>query len=396
MTLQGPRAVDPLWDECLDLLRQAHGLPDMTWAPQDGQLRADVYRQVLMNLALGYFLYFQADADHPEFAPFLNSVFLLQPNPDDTYFYAPLNGAGTYRVSGDRGSVRLLTFTIGNAMIGMTERPGRQLAEYDLASLGLAAGAPLDILLSRERPKGHTGNWLHLDPGANFLMARQRSYDWGGERAARLAIERVDAEPAKPRLTRAETVDRLKQAITFAERLSRQWYQYVARLKQKYPSNEVHFTGFAQFGGVQVQVYWEAIFDIPDGHALILETELPQTAPYWNVQLNDELWNTLEFVYRQSSLNGHQARLDDDGKLRAVICPEDPAVPNWLDTVGRRNGTLVGRWYACDSTPHPTLNLVPLNAVRDHLPPDTPYVDAGQRGASLRARAIGAQLRRRW
>lgn len=49
-----------------------------------------MYRQLLMNLSQGYFLYFQADADHPDWAPFLNSVYLLQPNPDDTYLLAPV------------------------------------------------------------------------------------------------------------------------------------------------------------------------------------------------------------------------------------------------------------------------------------------------------------------
>ena len=396
LALDAATTADPLWSECLELLRRAAPLPDLTWGPDDPQLRADVYRQVLMNLSLGYFVHFQADPDHPEFTPFLNSVFLLQPNPDDTYFYAPVDGAGTYRVSGNRGSVRLLTFTIGHAMIGMTETPGRQLSEYDLACLDLQHDAPIDILLSAERPPNHTGHWLPLDPAAKFLLVRQRSYDWAGERAAALAIERLDADPAKPRLSRENTVERIKATIAFAERLSRQWLLYQNQIKAVHSVNDVHFTGFAQFGGVQVQVYWESIFEIPEGQALILETDIPPNAPYWNVQLNDQLWNTLEYVYRQSSLNGHQACLDADGKFRAVVAPEDPGVPNWLDTVGRRQGTLVGRWYACDTAPHPVLKLVPLATLRDHLPTDTPHIDARQRDTALRERSRGAQLRRRW
>ena len=30
----------------------------------------------------------------------MNSVFLLQPNPDDTYFLAHVRGSGIYRISG--------------------------------------------------------------------------------------------------------------------------------------------------------------------------------------------------------------------------------------------------------------------------------------------------------
>src|ERR1700757_4567830 len=109
----------PEWSEYLKLLEPVAALPAQTWQPHSEQLRAEVYKQVLMDLALGYIMYFQADRDHPDFAPFLNSLFLLQPNPDDIYYYAPVDGRGSYRVGGDRGTVKLLTFTVGNNMIGM-------------------------------------------------------------------------------------------------------------------------------------------------------------------------------------------------------------------------------------------------------------------------------------
>jgi len=51
-------------------------------------VRADSYRQLLMNVALGYFAYFQSDPDHSDWTSFMYSVFLLRPNPDDTYLLA--------------------------------------------------------------------------------------------------------------------------------------------------------------------------------------------------------------------------------------------------------------------------------------------------------------------
>ena len=123
---------------------------------------------------------------------------------------------------------------------------------------------------------------------------------------------------------------------------------------------------------------------------------MPKVAPYWNIQLNDQIWNTLEYVWCQSHLNGHQARLDSDGKFRAVICPEDPGVPNWLDTVGHLQGSIVGRWYKCDSHPVPQLTKVRLSDVRQHLPSDTPQVSAEAREQSIRARARAYQMRIRW
>ena len=57
---------------------------------------------------------------------------------------------------------------------------------------------------------------------------------------------------------------------------------------------------------------------------------------------------------------------------------------------------LIGRWYGCSSTPLPTLTRVPLAEVRRHLPADTPTCTAAERQVQLRARRLGAQLRRRW
>ena len=387
----------PEWKEYLKLLEPAAELVRSTWQPDNEQLRAEVYRQVLMDLSLGYFMYFQSDRDHPDFAPFLNSVYLLQPNPDDTYFYAPVNGEGVYRVSGDRGTVKLLTFTVGNNMIGMSETPTPQLGEYDADTLQIGADGSFEVIFSSERPAGHTGNWLRLDPKAEHIVVRQRCYNWGVERDARLAVERVDApSPLKTALTAQQIDERLRGAIGFAERLSRTWFQYQNALRQRVAPNTLDFTGFKQFGGVAVQTYWQGVYELGEGEALILETDLPEGRPYWNVQLNDPLWNTVEYIYRQSSLNGHQAQLDADGKFRAVIAVEDPGVPNWLDTGGYRLGTLVGRWYACSSQPMPILKRVPFADLRKYLPAETPQLTAAERVAVLSQRRRGAQLRRRW
>lgn len=382
------------WGEHLDRLKVADELMKLTWAPQDERLRAELYRQLLMNLSLGYFLYFQADADHPDWTPFLNSVFLLQPNPDDTYFYAPVRGDGVYRIAGERGSVKLLTFTVGCNMMGMTDQPGRLLDEYDADELEIGPDGRFEILFSAERPGDPKGNWRRLHAEAEFILVRQRSYDWGNERDARFAIERVDGDPLKPRMPAAQIDGRVQGLVAFAERLTKQWLTHQNRMRERDLVNKLEFFNFA--GGVRAQQYWDGIFEIEADEALILETDVPERHVYWNVQLNDPLWNTIEYVYRQSGLNGHQARLDSDGRFRAVLSLEDPGVPNWLDTGGYNVGTLVGRWYGCSTTPMPTLKKVKLREVRKHLPGDTPLVSREQREAALRVRRAGGQLRRRW
>ncbi len=385
----------PSWSEYLELLQPAGKLVNLTFDPQNRQLGAELYRQLLMNLSLGYFLYFQADADHPDWAPFLNSVFLLQPNPDDTYLLAPVRGDAVYRITGNRGTVRLLTFSTGAHMMGMADAPGRNSGYFDADALMLGPNGEMDVIFSAERPAGHQGNWLPLHPDAEFIMVRNRAYAWGEEREATLAIERVGATALKPRLAAEQIDQRIRELLGgFTQRLSRLWLNYQNAALQRGLINKIELADFG--GAVPAQAYWQGIFRFAPDEALILETALPARHRYWNVQLNDALWNAVEFIQRQSSLNGHQAHIDADGRFRAVISLEDPGVPNWLDPAGTLQGMIIGRWYEADALPIPTLHAVPFKELRRHLPPETPTVTTAERAEQLRTRRIGGQWRRRW
>jgi hypothetical protein len=57
---------------------------------------------------------------------------------------------------------------------------------------------------------------------------------------------------------------------------------------------------------------------------------------------------------------------------------------------------LIGRWYRCSSHPVPVLKRVKFAHLHAELPADTPEFSETQRVAMLKARRIGAQLRRRW
>lgn len=380
-----------------ELLRQADELAALTWDPQSTSLRAELRRQLMMNLSLGYFLYFQSDPDHPDWAPFLNSVFQLQPNPDDTYYLARVRGDGVYRITGERGSVRLLTFTTGAGMMGLSPTPGKGFDQYDAEDLRLDPSGVFEVVLSSECPSGYAGNWWRLDPAADYILARQRSYDWGAERDARLAIERIDRFTPKPRLAAAQIDAALGEIVEgFAPRLTRMWLQFQNALRARGMINELEFANFGDIGAIRVQHYWQCVFELEPHEALILETPIPAVCRYWNVQLNDPLFNAIEFIYRQSSLNGHQAKLDGDGRFRGVIALQDPGVPNWLDPGGYTSGTVMGRWYATDTQPLPQIKRVPLARLREYLPSETPEVTPDERERALRARARGAKLRRRW
>lgn len=381
----------------LDAIGKGAALEATTWAPDDPQLRADLHDQFFMNLVQGYFIYLGSTATNPDFTPNYNHVLRLQPNPDDTYVRTEVDGRGVYRISGERGTIHLLTITLSNQVIGTTETPGGQTGEYDIdEAITLEPDGTFEVLLSNERPAGFTGQWLYMPPETDGVLIRRRSYDWANERDPRLAIERLDVSALKPRFSAEELEKRLTRLAEYAERHSRQWLRYQDQIPAKGIVNRIEHHGFSDLGGIKVQQYWWGQFDFGPGEALIIETEIPEVAPYWNIQLNDEIWNALEYVWRQSHLNGHQATLDSDGKFRAVVSVDDPGVPNWLDNVGRYKGTLVGRWYKCSSHPVPTVRKVKLAELRDHLPSDTLMIDAAERDHRIRARARALQMRIKW
>ena len=377
-------------------LEDAVGELANTWRPDDPQYVADVYRQTVASMSYAYFAYFHADPEHPDWAPLWNPVFTLQPNPDDIYTYSPIRGDLTYRVSGNRGTVKILSFTTQRYMSGMIDDISMigGHSEIDDSQIVCDAKGDFELIFSAERPTGHTGNWCRIDPEATGMFTRFRSYDWANEVDPVLSIECLDPVPPKQRLTPDQIMARIAEMAKYPARKTRSYYKLQNGVKDRHGFNV--FEPIRMKGALAKQVYWPACFQFDADEALIIETDLPEKRTYWNIQLNDPLFNALEYVYRLSSLNGHTAKIGSDGKFRAVIALEDPGVPNWLDPAGFTEGGIYGRWFDCDSEPLPIIKRVKAAALRDHLPPDTPVVTPEERAEELRIRVRACQRRRRW
>jgi hypothetical protein len=387
------------WAEYVDLLKPAGNLLTRLSHDDSDAMKAQLWQQLAMNLSQGYFLLFQSTPDHPEFAPFENSVFLAQPNPDAVYYYAPVDGRGTYRITGERGDAPVAGFAVGNRVIGMDPLPGKGLGNYDFDDLEMDAEGRFEVIFSAERPAGHQGNWLRLPEEADFILVRQFSYDWGRERDVRLAIERVDAPAIRPVLSPEQVDAKLTHLLGgYAGNLSQIALGAVARCADQGFVNRFNLVSYQELGnsGDWPQAYWETVFDLAEDEALIIESELPEQRPYWNIQVIDGLWNQLDYVYRQTSLNGLQASIDADGRFRAILAHRDPGVANWLDTGGHLYGMLIGRWYRCSSHPTPEVTKVKLAELDRHLPEGVARIGGGEREEQLRKRRIGSQLRRKW
>jgi hypothetical protein len=367
-----------------------------TWRPEDPAYRADLYRQTMTSLSYSYFMYFHADAEHPDWAPLWNPVYTLQPNPDDIYTQSPIRGDLTYRVSGNRGTTKILSFTTQGSLSGTQDQsPGPKAHnELDTNDLGIGLGEDFEIIFSAERPAGYTGHWAPIHPEARGMYTRFRMYDWATEIDPVLSIECLDPVPLKPRLSPEEILQRIGEMAKFPKRKTNLYFAMQNGVMDRVGWNV--FEPVRYPGALVKQTYWPANYQLAADEALIIETPIPDSAPYWNIQLNDPLFNATEYVYRLSSTNGAMAKLSSDGWFRAVISLEDPGVPNWLDPAGFLEGGIYGRWYECDSEPTPTIKRVKIAELRDHLPADTPVVTPERRAEELRIRVRACQRRRRW
>lgn len=386
------------WSEYVELLKPAEALLDQTTAPVSEQLRADMYRQFGMSMAQAYFLTFQTTGDYPEFIPFENSAFMCQPNPDAVYYVSHVSGDGVYRIVGERGNAIVAGFATGNRMFGLEDQPGRGFDNYDVDNLDIGPDGAFEVIFSQTRPEGWTGNWCYLHPEADFILLRQFNYHWGRDVDMRVAIERLDPMPPRPRMSPDEVHRHLEKQMRYVTRLTQTAMGAVRRPHDQGHVNRMHLHNFQEMGNGESwpQAYFETVFELGADEALVLETQLPESVLYWNVQVIDGLWNQVDILYRQSSLNGATAKVDPDGKFRAVLCATDPGYANWLDTGDHPYGMLIGRWYRASDHPTPDVKRMKLADVAGYLGDRSPRITPEERKAALRERLIGSQLRRKW
>lgn len=391
----------PSWSELMqELAPIGDRAADQLIDPKDPLARQDLFRFLHEMMSQAYFALQYQDPRYPDFWPMFNMVYAYGfANPDDSYYQAVVEDKGVYRISGKRGTTRIVDFEIGSGEF-VPYGKGKlapTLKHYDLdRDVKLKPDGSFEVVLSAERPKDWKGDWWKLDAGATFVWVRQRAYDWKNEVDGRFAIERLDVPAAKPR----DSAERIAAGLRQLPRWTAAWaqwrQQWIQRLRDKGLVNKVEAQDLSGQGGIAQQRYLQGLFDLQADEALVLETEIPKQCRYWGFQLADEQTNSLDWMHRQTSLNGLTAKPDRDGKLRIVISARDPGVPNWLDVIDHRRGMIVGRWKECSSYPDSRITRIKLANVRKHLPADTPAVSAEARDQSIRARREAAQLRRRW
>ncbi len=391
----------PTWAEQMKALEGVADNLIAAWRP-GGATEAevqDMHKLALSILASGYLCHVYTDARRPVFMPLWNYACNQGgPNPDYVYSQMEVDPDGVYQISGYRGTTRFVEITQQKSPMlnpSLMSDGAPLPVTNDLDELQLGADGSFSVVLSGERPAGYEGDWWRLDPRAGALLMRKCSCDWNHEIDARVAVNRLD-DPGSD-MTAAETARRFSELATWIEGTILFDMQLVRYYREPHGINVLlRSTKIDEMGGLPRQAYYDGIHEITDDEALIVETPLPAECFYWQILVADDRFATVDWVNRQSSLNDTQARVDSDGKLRAVISRQDPGVPNWLDKADFPWGIIQMRFYRASDFPAATVTKVPVADVRKHLPPDTPVVTPAERAEQLRVRREGAQLRRIW
>ena len=378
------------------------------WRP-DGPSEAEVQdmnRLALSILACGYLCHVYTDASRPVFMPLWNFACNQGgPNPDYVYLSTDVDADGVYELTGFRGTTRFVEITQRRRrMLGMDtyrqprlgQGPGPPPTTHELDDLSLGEDGSFRVVLSAERPEGHTGDWWQLGPGVESLLVRKCACDWIHEVDARIAINRLD-EPGRD-MAPAEFAARFAALPEWIEGMIHFDMHLVRHYLEHHGKNVLLRSQWIQQGGglATKQAYYDGIFELDDDEALVVEFPVPDPCRYWQILVADDRFSTVDWVNRQSSLNDVQAHVDADGWFRGVVSRRDPGVWNWLDKADFPWGILQARFYRAEEYPEATVTRLPVAGVLEHLPAGTRTVTPEERAGQLRRRRTGAQLRSLW
>ena len=305
--------------------------------------------------------------------------------PDCIYVGSALKGGSTYRLWGNRGSARYVGLQV---MAGMGSTANALLDDFELGPNG-----EFEIVLSAEP---HDGNWLPLDEHATMLVVRHFFYDWEHEVPVTMSIESLSTAGAiEERSEQEPKATMARQVIALGDFVEENLKFFLGFSNPEAPNTFLPPLDGTAMGAAGENRPVIGSWKLAPDEALIIEVT-PPDGLYWGYSLGNVWWETIDYGNRQSSLNGYQAVVDDDGKVRVVVAHRDPGVANWLDTAGHSEGPIILRCVRTETAPVPTTRVVPFDRLAEELPSGTRRVSASQRAEAIdiRRRAVSRRFAR--
>ena len=385
------RELATAWDDFCDQLKAAGRIPFREKVPAHEVDRTAGFRLLARNVSLALqFQYENNDPLHPELLHYFDPLRKQGgDNTDALYVGAPINGADTYRIHGQRGSAKY--FAVTTVEGGGTPWGGGVVQTLLAKDLHIAADGTFELFAAPEKPANMPAgsSWIRTSPNTFRITFRQFFADWENEQPMRAYIERISGD-AEPRQLSAQ---KLSRGLHDAVRWIHDSVNYWADMLEMWKARPNEFLSYRQLddnpldvtpGGEPLIAYWQ----LPKDETLIVRVRPPQ-AQYWAVEFGNYWWETMDYRYRLSNTNCHYAQLEDNGELIVVISHEDPGVPNWLDPSGFAEGYICFRWIGATDYPTPRATQVKRKDLFEHLPTTIKRFTPEQRREQLAARRRG-------
>ena len=326
--------------------------------PDDPLVRTEGFRYLsrLTKLALEQYVE-AADPDFPFFYQLSHATGKIgADNPDNEYWNASIKGGNDYRITGRRGSMFYFSI-VANAMRYHIDGSAHATGSLMNDEIVWGPNGELEIIAScNPQP----GNWLKLESDASVIIIRQSALDRATERGGEFQIERIGG-PAVPAPLDPETLaSGLGAAGQFVNGVAgtfADWTRLFRQHANQFPA--IDQATFQKGGGAKDIYYAHSYWRIAADEAWVIEVTPPECY-YWNFQLDNWWMESLDYRFRQMTVNKHSAKLEPDGSVRIICAARDLGAGNWIDTCGHSEGTALLRWAGADVHPLPVARIVKL------------------------------------
>jgi hypothetical protein len=370
------------WDEFADAIKQlGHDMLSSEFAVDETE-RAAGYRY-LMALVLKQLqrVLYRCDPELPAFTRGGDDIIKVGlDNPDGINSWgARIRDDLTYRIYGRAGGERFVQF--------VQSSPAASPSSHFLHEFKVQDDGRYEIILSKEP---HPGNWMPMMPGAEEIYTRRIQYDWDNEGYTEIYIERPGVSGVPACLQTPEPNQVAAELRALAQIMGSEfeyWQEYVRAFRREGDNVIPEHQPLAS-GHQTVRQTPKGFFVLEPDQAMLVTLEDPGGL-FWSVAVGDTWFRSIDPSHRQSSLNGFQARPDDDGLYRFVLAHKDPGIANWLDIGGHCRGNLTVRYVAVERQSVPHLTVGSLSDILATLPPDTAHVTAEERAEIIARRARG-------
>ncbi len=399
------RALRDAWKMFCRQLEQAGDRVFKDYNPATPLHRADAFRFLTQNLGQAFDLALETrDTHYPALHPFCTPTRKLGGDAADLlYLQAWIDGESVYRVSGNRGSARFINFTLQGRRpeqqpgtdIPSLHDPFGDIPEVNLFGHQLQTGPDGDFELFIGGPE-RGPNWLPTTPETRKLFLRQ-GFDRWDERPATLRIERLDMDGPRPMPTPETLIGAMAWAGHFVASLMHDWPDHPYRYSPFVDPDHVNVFPPDPAGGAgeddrkRGRAVAHLCWQLAQDEALVIEFDAHDD--FWMISNNGVFFNSMDYRYRPVSYTPSRTAVDGDGKIRLILCHQDPGYHNWLDTQQFIRGNLTYRSLLSTHATTFRTELVKIPELAAALPAGSKRVTPAQRLEQMKARFEGIMRR---